>query len=163
MFSLVSFFPTGRMSFLSNTVHNFSMSFVYAIFKQTKLYTMSLQHQNKLRYIQCALYLCSVHTNKKDIQCPNHNIKLCYVVICIICFLFFFECLFVHKTVFHLQWGLALHLMNYVPNPLPILTNLTALLDLKLTKLMTLPREGQTLWICAQYVLCTVCDACAIF
>ena len=45
---------------------------------------MSLQHQNKLKYIQCALYLCSVQTNKKKkVYMPNHNIKLCYVVICI--------------------------------------------------------------------------------
>ena len=88
VFSLVSFFPTGRMSFLSNTVHNFSMSFVYAIFKQTKLYIMSLQHQNKLKYIQCALYLCSVHTNKKRYTVPKSQYKT--VLCCYLHYLFSF-------------------------------------------------------------------------
>ena len=88
------------------------MFFVYALFKQTKVYTMSLQHQNKLKYIQCAIYLSSVQTNKKRYTLPNHNIKLCYVVIyiCSICFVLLFENLYVHKIVFHPQWGLELHL-----------------------------------------------------
>ena len=120
MFSLVSLFPTGLMSFLSNTVHTFSMSFVYAMFKQTKLYTMSLQLQNKLKYIQYALYLCSAQIIKKRYTVPNHNIKLCYVVICICIIWFFFEYLYVHKIQCSNPNGLALHLMNYAPNPLPI-------------------------------------------
>ena len=94
----------------------------------------------------------------------QYKTVLCCYLHYLFSFFFFFLsiCMSIRYSV-PTQWALGLHLMNYVPNPLPILTNLTALLDLKLTKLMTLPREGQTLWICAQYVLCTVCDACAIF
>ena len=48
--------------------------------------------------------------------------------------------------------------MNYVPSPLPILANLTVLFYLKLTKLMTLPREGKLF----EYVPSMFCVLCVM-
>ena len=66
------------------------MSFVYAMFKQTKLYAMSLQHQNKLKYIQCPLYLCSVTTNKKKIYIAQSQYKTVLCCYLHLHYLFFF-------------------------------------------------------------------------
>ena len=54
--------------------------------------------------------------------------------------------------------GLRTAPMNYIANPLPILTNLTALLDLKLTKLMTFPREDKLF----EYVASMFCVLCVM-
>ena len=70
---------------------------MYAMFKQTKLYIMSLQHQNKLKYIQCALYLCSVQTNKKKIYSAQSQYKT--VLCCYLHLHYLFVCLFVFLSI----------------------------------------------------------------